>query len=150
MRWTWLALTAALLIGGSGERKTLRMVAQYADACNLFGSADDMHHKLGVLDEHCARLGRDPKTICRTRLGTLIVGRTHEDAIDQRDAILGARGLTWAQLPAEMQIMLSNTFVLGGPDEVREQVQTFLDPGLDGLVFNMPGFYVVAVKPVAE
>jgi F420-dependent oxidoreductase-like protein len=128
-----------VLIGGSGERKTLRMVAQYADACNLFGGLNDIPHKLDVLDEHCARIGRDPKTICRTRLGTLIVGRTHEEAIAQRDAILGARGLTWDQLPAEMQTALSNTFLLGGPDEVREQVQAFLDAGLDGLVFNMPG-----------
>ena len=80
-----------------------------------------------------------PKAICRTRLGTLIVGRTHEEAIAERDAILGARGLTWDQLPSEMQTALSNTFLLGGPDEVREQVQAFLDAGLDGLVFNMPG-----------
>ena len=114
-----------VLIGGSGERKTLRMVAQYADACNLFGAPNDVRHKLEVLDEHCARLGRDPKTICRTRLGTLIVGPTHEDAIARRDAILGARGLTWDQLPPEMQTALSNTFLLGGPDEVRAS-ETFL------------------------
>lgn len=56
-----------MLIGGSGERKTLRLVAQYADACNLFGSgADEVAHKIGVLDGHCADLGRDPAEIQKT------------------------------------------------------------------------------------
>ena len=49
-----------VLIGGSGERKTLRMVAQYADACNVFGQPEDVRRLMGVLDEHCASLGRDP------------------------------------------------------------------------------------------
>lgn len=128
-----------VLIGGSGERKTLRMVAQYADACNIFGTPAEVSHKMRVLDEHCVRLGRDPKSICRTRLGTLIVGRTQADAFARRDALLAERGLQWDQLPAEMQATLNNTFILGGPDEVRAQVQALLDAGLDGLVFNMPG-----------
>jgi F420-dependent oxidoreductase-like protein len=50
----------SILIGGSGERKTLRMVAQYADACNLFGESPDVvRHKLDVLRGHCDELGRD-------------------------------------------------------------------------------------------
>ena len=48
-----------ILIGGGGERKTLRMVAQYADACNLMGSVDVIAHKIDVLRAHCDRLGRD-------------------------------------------------------------------------------------------
>ena len=50
-----------ILIGGGGEKKTLRMVAQYADACNLFlmGDLETPRHKLDVLREHCERLGRD-------------------------------------------------------------------------------------------
>ena len=48
-----------ILIGGSGERKTLRLVAQYADACNIFGGADDVAHKIDVLRGHCDALGRD-------------------------------------------------------------------------------------------
>ncbi len=56
-----------ILIGGSGERKTLRLVAQYADACNLFGVApEELRHKLEVLDGHCADLGRDPSDVRRT------------------------------------------------------------------------------------
>jgi F420-dependent oxidoreductase-like protein len=56
-----------ILIGGSGERKTLRLVAKYADACNLFDVGyDGLKHKLDVLDRHCGDLGRDPATIQRT------------------------------------------------------------------------------------
>jgi F420-dependent oxidoreductase-like protein len=52
-----------LLIGGSGERKTLRLVAQYADACNIFGGPDEIAHKLDVLRRHCDAVGRDPNDI---------------------------------------------------------------------------------------
>ena len=58
-----------ILIGGSGERKTLRLVARYADACNLFAAnPDDVAHKLDVLIRHCDSEGRDPATIERTIL----------------------------------------------------------------------------------
>ena len=58
-----------ILIGGSGERKTLRLVAKYADACNLFGfEPDEMKHKIDVLDGHCADVGRDPAEVRRTAL----------------------------------------------------------------------------------
>ena len=52
-----------IMIGGSGERKTLRLVAQYADACNIFGGPDDVAHKLDVLRRHCDAVGRDPNEI---------------------------------------------------------------------------------------
>jgi F420-dependent oxidoreductase-like protein len=52
-----------ILIGGSGEKKTLRMVAQYADACNIFGGPDVIAQKLEVLRRHCDDLGRDPSEI---------------------------------------------------------------------------------------
>ncbi|MBX7452820.1 LLM class F420-dependent oxidoreductase [Mycolicibacterium sp. 3033] len=58
-----------VLIGGGGERKTLRLVAQYGDACNLFGSSpDDVAHKLDVLRRHCDELGRDYASIRKTIL----------------------------------------------------------------------------------
>jgi F420-dependent oxidoreductase-like protein len=58
-----------ILVGGSGERKTLRLVARYADACNLFSSsAPDIAHKLDVLVRHCDREGRDPASIDKTIL----------------------------------------------------------------------------------
>ena len=52
-----------ILIGGSGERKTLRLVAQYADACNIFGGPDEIAAKLDVLRRHCDAVGRDPNEI---------------------------------------------------------------------------------------
>ncbi len=60
-----------MLIGGSGERKTLRLVAQYADACNLFArEPDEIAHKLDVLARHCADVGRDPDEIKKTVMGS--------------------------------------------------------------------------------
>jgi F420-dependent oxidoreductase-like protein len=52
-----------ILIGGSGERKTLRLVAQYADACNIFGGPDEVASKIDVLRRHCDTVGRDPNEI---------------------------------------------------------------------------------------
>jgi F420-dependent oxidoreductase-like protein len=57
-----------ILVGGSGERRTLALVARHADACNLFGDADTVRRKLSVLDEHCAAIGRDRAQITVTHL----------------------------------------------------------------------------------
>jgi F420-dependent oxidoreductase-like protein len=57
-----------LLIGGGGERKTLRLVAQYADASNIIGDVDVVRHKVEVLQRHCAEVGRDPEAIEVTAL----------------------------------------------------------------------------------
>ena len=59
-----------IMIGGGGEKKTLRLVAQYADGCNLFGDAAVITHKLAVLREHCQRLGRDYQAIAKTSMIT--------------------------------------------------------------------------------
>ena len=60
-----------ILIGGGGEKRTLRLVAQYGDACNVFGDADGVRHKLDVLERHCAEVGRDPAEITKTTLLTV-------------------------------------------------------------------------------
>src|SRR5205823_5582351 len=57
-----------ILIGGSGERRTLRLVARYADACNLFGDPDTVRHKVEVLHRHCEAVERDPSEIRVTQL----------------------------------------------------------------------------------
>jgi F420-dependent oxidoreductase-like protein len=57
-----------ILVGGSGERRTLRLVARHADACNLFGDPDTVRHKVAVLREHCAAEGRDPAAVRVTHL----------------------------------------------------------------------------------
>jgi F420-dependent oxidoreductase-like protein len=67
-----------IMIGGGGERKTLRLVAQYGDATNVFGGPEKIHHKYEVLREHCTRLGRPFEEIERTTLQT--VRLTPDDA----------------------------------------------------------------------
>ena len=57
-----------IMIGGGGEQKTLRLVARYADACNVFGGPETIHHKYEVLREHCEAIGRDPDEIERSTL----------------------------------------------------------------------------------
>jgi alkanesulfonate monooxygenase SsuD/methylene tetrahydromethanopterin reductase-like flavin-dependent oxidoreductase (luciferase family) len=107
------------------------MVAQYGDACNVFGGLAKVRHLMDVLDEHCARLDRDPATICRTRLGTLVVGRTQEQAEAKLAPRLG--GTRFRDLPAEAQ----EPFIVGDASTVQQRVQELLDAGLDGLVFNL-------------
>jgi len=119
-----------ILIGGSGERKTLRLVARYADGSNIFGGPDQIRHLLGVLGEHCVEAGRDPAEITKTRLGTLAIAPSHEEA--ERAIALWPDRLA---LPPER---LQATLTVGDPDEVGERVRTLFDAGLDGLVFNMP------------
>jgi F420-dependent oxidoreductase-like protein len=75
-----------ILVGGNGERRTLRLVARYADACNIIGPVDVVEHKLRVLDAHCAEVGRDRAGIEVTQLSTTLVGRDRGEV----DALLDA------------------------------------------------------------
>ena len=73
-----------IVVGGSGERRTLRLVARHADACNLFGEPDEVRHKVAVLHRHCAGEGRDPADVTVTQLSTAgVIGhgaeREHPD-----------------------------------------------------------------------
>ena len=68
------------MIGGAGERKTLRLVAQYADACNLVAASPEVvAHKLDVLRRHCDAVGRDEGEIEKT---ILVVGINPADDVD--------------------------------------------------------------------
>jgi alkanesulfonate monooxygenase len=71
-----------ILIAGGGEKKTLRLVAQYGDACNLFGPPDVVSAKLAILREHCDRLGRDYDAIEKTTIGSLELGAGKLSAAD--------------------------------------------------------------------
>jgi F420-dependent oxidoreductase-like protein len=117
-----------IMVGGSGEQRTLRLVARYADACNLFGDVDTIRHKLAVLEQHCRDVGRDPAEITKTRLGTLVIADTKEEA----EARLEERREAGVD-PERLR-----TYVVGDPDTVSHQVQAYFDAGLDGLIFNMP------------
>lgn len=76
-----------ILIGGTGEKKTLRMVAQYADACNIFDiGIEGISHKLDVLRNHCDVLGRDYDSIAKTTLGHVLLsddGREGAQSVEQ-------------------------------------------------------------------
>jgi F420-dependent oxidoreductase-like protein len=67
-----------LLVGGGGEKRTLRLVARYADACNLFGGVEQVRHKLDVLRSHCEAVERDPAEINVTHLGPALDASTEE------------------------------------------------------------------------
>jgi len=71
-----------ILVGGSGERKTLRLVAKYADACNVFGDAATVARKVEVLHRHCADVERDPSDVLVTHLSTSLVGRSRDEVDD--------------------------------------------------------------------
>ena len=127
-----------IMIGGSGEKKTLRMVAQYADESNLVCMPDEIPRKLEVLDEHCSNLGRDRSEISVSWLGTLGIAPSQKEAEKARNEFFSARGLEWDSLDEEFQKALTARIIMGGPDEVCEQVQSLIDMGLDGLTINMP------------
>ena len=122
-----------ILVGGSGERKTLRLVAQYADACNLFGDLEVIRHKLTVLQRHCEDVGRDYDEITKTKLATLVIGSTSADV----DAVL-------ARMAAERGVgvgVVRQFAIAGEPDAVVAQVAEHFEAGLDGIVFNMGDAY---------
>jgi F420-dependent oxidoreductase-like protein len=77
-----------ILVGGMGERRTLKLAARYADACNLFGDAATVRHKLAVLHRHCADAGRDPADIRVTHLGSAVVTDVPVDRVPAR-AVVG-------------------------------------------------------------
>jgi F420-dependent oxidoreductase-like protein len=80
-----------LMIGGSGEQKTLRLVARYADACNLFADAAGLPHKLDVLRRHCQREGRDYDRITKTvYYGIDLDGKSVGQVVDELGALAGA------------------------------------------------------------
>ena len=86
-----------IMIGGMGPKKTLRMVAQYADACNFFEGAgtENMQKALDTLKAHCERLGRDYNTIEKTSLGTVhLSGDDTVDGVISRIKKLSAMGFT--------------------------------------------------------
>jgi F420-dependent oxidoreductase-like protein len=118
-----------ILVGGSGERKTLRLVAQYADGCNVFGDVERSRHLMGVLDRHCEAVGRDPSEITRTRMGVAIVAPTHAEAMRKFDAV------KQAGMPEER---VRHVAMAGDPDGIAEQTQAFLDAGIEGLTLSIP------------
>jgi F420-dependent oxidoreductase-like protein len=127
-----------VMIGGSGEKKTLRMVAQYADESNLTAQPADVDRKLAALDEHCARLGRDRSEITVSWQATACIAPTREEAFDEVAAYLAQRGLDLRSMSEDDQAPWLANFVWGDPDTVGERFAERLRPGIDGFTINMP------------
>ncbi|MDH4278253.1 MAG: LLM class F420-dependent oxidoreductase [Acidimicrobiia bacterium] len=124
-----------IMIGGNGEKKTLRMVAQYADESNLVGiGPDQVSRKFDALAGHCERLGRDRSEITVTAMAMCNVAPTMEEADADLRAVAATKG--WNDETVEM---LKGMLVHGDPDTVGEALEAYMATGLDGLTLNAPG-----------
>jgi F420-dependent oxidoreductase-like protein len=126
-----------VMIGGGGERKTLRLVAQYADESNLIANLAEVPRKLDALAAHCERLGRDRSEITVTLQRMFCVAPTHEQAEAEVARYLGERGLDLATTTDATGRPIDSLFTLGDPDEVGEQLAGLLELGIDGFTCKL-------------
>jgi F420-dependent oxidoreductase-like protein len=112
-----------ILVGGGGERRTLRLVARHADMSHWFGSLDELKHKAEVLERHCEAEGRDPSTIVRT------IGAPVVLVEDERQA-----GAVLDRLPTARRSMVRPAT----PDQAAELLQPYIEAGFTGFTFNNP------------
>ncbi len=111
-----------ILIGGGGEKKTLRMVAQYADEWNVWADPEIMRHKISVLDRHCEQLERDPASIQRSSVALLFLCDTEAESAKLRE-----KGIARPSL-------------IGTVEELRAQVAEMQEMGVDEIIvpdFNL-------------
>ena len=118
-----------LWIGGGGEQVTLKLVAQYGDACNVGGgNPETCRQKLEVLKRHCEAVGRDYDSIVKsTSIDLLLL----EDGADREAAIEANRGA----LPFER---FANQFRIGTADEIAARLQGLVDAGIDYVLASIP------------
>ena len=116
-----------ILVGGSGERKTLKIVAKYADACNLFGSTDSIKKKLDILKEHCKNVGRDFDSILKTKLGTIVLDDNREVAKDRVEE-------TFRGVPEEQ---IKEFVIYGTPEDILKQIEALQQVGIQYLIVNL-------------
>lgn len=117
-----------LLIGGSGRKVTLRLVAEYADICNIGGSPTDVLEADAALIEHCAAVGRDERTIERSiDVGVPTIRDSRTQAFRDRDTLFAAQRATpWLNQPT------------GTPEDVFEWLARYVEIGYHHLVFYWP------------
>jgi F420-dependent oxidoreductase-like protein len=121
-----------VMIGGSGENKTLRMVAQYADESNLTCLPQEIPRKLDALATHCERLGRDRTEIKVTKLVMMVIGRTHDDAVASAYGFAENHG--WSSDAVDLMMP---RMTLGDPDEIGAAIREIVDLGIDGITLNL-------------
>ncbi len=114
-----------IMIGGGGEKRTLKLVATYADQCNVTGTPDVLRHKIDVIKGHCASVGRDFADIDITWMGPLILTTSDENTEETR-AMLAA-----AASPEELA-----GFVIGQPHDVPDLVAPIIEAGADEVIFS--------------
>ena len=108
-----------VMLGGSGEKKTFRMAAQYADHLNIIAPMDELPGKLRALGDRCAEANRDPATLETSCLLTVVL-----DGFESHGAIDEARG---------------GRAVSGTPQQVADEIKRrVLDVGIDGVIINLP------------
>jgi alkanesulfonate monooxygenase SsuD/methylene tetrahydromethanopterin reductase-like flavin-dependent oxidoreductase (luciferase family) len=118
-----------ILIGGSGRKVTLRLVAEYADACNMGGASDDLAEKDAALVEHCEAIGRDETTIERTvGVGSPFIRDSREEAYTVMADVFADNGnaRTWTGQP------------VGTVEDVVEHCKGYLRQGYRHLLFGFP------------
>ncbi|WP_157978697.1 LLM class flavin-dependent oxidoreductase [Nocardia aurea] len=113
-----------VLIGGTG-RRTLRLVARYADVANFTGSRRRVPELNAVLDDHCAEVGRAPSAITRTMFTPVVMAKTRSEA----EALM----TLWQREHCD-QI----GFVIGSADDVAGHIRDLLDEGIDGVIVQLP------------
>jgi F420-dependent oxidoreductase-like protein len=117
-----------LLIGGSGEQVTLKLVATYGDACNLISDPATLEHKFAVLHQHCQAVGRDYASIQRTALTLGIIGETDELA---RAQIPGWAG---GVFPGDVGAY----GLIGTVETIRQRLAAYEAAGVQELVISLP------------
>ena len=128
-----------IMVGGDGEKVTLKIVAQYADACNVFGGADleRVDAKLSALRQHCKDVGRNYNSIFKTGLARVIIGKNDAQVKEKikkwipQKPIAGATGVT------TLEDRLKR-FVIGTPEQCAETFRNIFATGLDYIVVNFP------------
>ena len=126
-----------VMVGGSGENKTLRMVAQYADLGNLTCGRDEIPRKVEALAEHCARLERDRSEIGLSWLRRACIAPTMEAAREELAEFLGRQGLNYAAMDDDERAATEAGFVFGDPDTVGETLRDDLELGIDGYLLSL-------------
>src|SRR6266851_3828537 len=114
-----------LLIGGGGEKVTLKLVAQYGDACNVNGDLETIKQKFTVLKEHCETVGRDYESIHRTVACVCAIGETDEQARAKIPTALLGRPVTAGAL-------------IGSPDTIRERLADLEAAGVQEVILGFP------------
>lgn len=119
-------------IGGGGERVTLKLVARWADACNVGGDPETLRHKFAVLRQHCAAIGRDYETITRsTSLEDLILLQPGEDPEAAAALTCQARGIRFADF-------VRSGAIIGTAEHIVARIQALVDAGVNYIIVSFP------------